>query len=381
VSSSLASETLKQLHQYTLTACRLLGVSMTVRGSNHSGPYREGLPSGIICHYTASNAAYGPKRPYGRLPVLLSRLRPYSGQGVGCHVVVWDEPLPRLAELKRRFPLIKDIPAEVFYFGNENALWHAGSANRWSLGIEVRNCGEVTKGKGGYWWSRGRYRYRGRTPLIMNSRFWEPYTKSQMIGTLWVSRLFAQVHPLEAHRFLGHTHVSSTRIDPGPHFPIHEMRSAVFDTPDIPLLEVPFLQEFSDWKEGEHPHDDSNVSESSLHLGLYRHDWDGEFSRDDMRLDKKVLVDQIETPADPQLTLKVKKALRRLGYYPGKTDDAVMTDELADTVVLFQSRWKRRAVVRGRKRWVQAVPINGKIDQDLVDLISKFEKQQIYLVS
>lgn len=378
---SLASETLKQLQQYTLAACKLLGVSLTVRSRNHSGPYGEEQPTGIICHYTASNAAYGPKRPYGRLPALLNRLRPFSGQGVGCHVVVWDEQLPRLTELKSRFPLIKDVPAQVFYFGDENALWHAGSANRWSLGIEVRNCGEILKVKTGYYWCRGRHRYRGRPPLIMNSRLWEPYTRSQMVGTLWVSRLFAQVHPIEVHRFLGHTHISSTRVDPGPHFPIHEMRSAVFDTPDTPLLEVPFLKEFLDPKEGERAHDDPHVSESSLHLGLYRHDWDGEFNSSDLPTDKKVLVDQVETPADPDLIPKVKKALRRLGYYPGKVDDTLMTDEFVDTVALFQSRWKKRIMHRGRRRWVQAIPVNGKVDQDLVDLITKFERQQIHLVS
>jgi N-acetyl-anhydromuramyl-L-alanine amidase AmpD len=296
-------------------------------------------------------------------------------------VVVWDSPLLRLTQLKKRFPLIQDIPAEVFFFGDENALWHAGSANRWSIGIEIRNCGEIHKTKTGYYWGRGRYRYRGRPPLITNSRFWEPYTREQMVGTLWISRLLAAVHPMEAHRFLGHTLVSSTRVDPGPHFPIHEMRSAVFDTPDIPLLEVPFLKEFRLVQEGDQPQDDSPVSEHSLHLGLYRHDWDGEFSKEDIALDKKVLADQIKDPGDPKLIPYVKKALRRLGYYPGKTDDDQMTDEFAETVLLFQGRWKKRVLVRGRRRWRQAVPVNGKIDQDLVDLITKFERQQIHLVS
>lgn len=385
----IAIETLAQLKRYTYSAAKLLGVDLRPGGRNHSGPYKEGQPTGVICHYTASNAAKGPRRPYGRLPVMLRRLRPLSGQGVGCHVVVWDEPVSRLQPLKARYPLLQAVPAEVLFFGDELALWHAGSANRWSLGIEVRNCGELHRSsRGAFFWNRGKHRYRGRTPLEINGTYWEPFTYSQMLGTLWISRLFAAVHPIQPQRFLGHTQVSSTRIDPGPHFPLHELRSAVFSDPDQPLIEVPYLKEFERrYVDGDEtaPYDDPMVSEESLHQGKYRADWDGDSDPLSVKIDSdRLFEDWIADPdldPDPNLVIELKKALIRLGYDPGSSSDPKIGDQLKDTIRLFQGRWKKRVKRRGRKRWVQAVPITGKVDQEVLRLIERFDRQQWRLVS
>lgn len=387
--NSNARQALSELKRYTEAVCKFLGVNLSPRRRNHSGEYREGQPTGIICHYTASNAALGPKRPYGRLPVLLNRLRPMSGQGVGCHVVVWDEPLSRLDKVKARYPLLADMPGEVLFFGDEHALWHAGSANRWSLGIEVRNCGELHRSShGAFFWNRGKFRYRGRQPLQMGEHFWEPFTRSQIAGVLWISRLFVQVHPIEPQRFLGHTHISSTRIDPGPLFPIHELRSAVFNTPDLPMDSVDFLKEFAPRSIDGKPNtsfDDPLVSEASLHQGLYRRDWDGEDEEvcsppvEDTSLFDAHICDPKREP-DPFLVMDLKKTFRRLGYYPGAGDGPDINQGLKDTIRLFQSRWKKRAGKNSR-RWVQAVPITGKVDAELLRLMEQFDKQQARLVS
>jgi N-acetyl-anhydromuramyl-L-alanine amidase AmpD len=379
----VARETLDQLVQYTRAASRLLGVDQTPKQKNHSGGYAEGQPSGVICHYTASNAAVGTRRPYGRLPVLLSRLRPLSGAAVGCHVVVWDEPIPRLTALKVRYPLIQHIPAEVFFFGDELALWHAGSANRWSIGIEVRNCGELLRSsKGALYWARGKYRYRGRPPITIGERYWEPFTHSQMVGTVWVSRLLAAVHPLRPHRFLGHTQVSSTRVDPGPHFPIHEIRSAIFDHPDHDLLDLPFLKEFEMINADQDlifDRDDPLVSEASLHEGKYRHDWDGD---PDHRYELTAeVIDHSFEQLDDRTVVELKQTLRRLGYYPGPDDSPLVTPELTDTVRIFQSRWKKRVTHRGRRRWARAIRVNGKIDQELFKHLRALDRQQFQMVS
>lgn len=380
-----ARETLNQLARFTRAACKLLGVPMAARKRNHSGRYIEGQPEGIICHYTASNAALHPRRPYGRLPVMLNRLRPMSGQGVGCHVVVWDQPIPRLDQLKERYPLLQDIPAEVFFFGDDRALWHAGAANRWSIGIEVRNCGEVQpSSRGMLYWGQGRYRYRGRKPVEIGSKLWEPYTYSQMLGTLWVSRLLAQVHPIVPHKFLGHTHVSSTRIDPGPHFPLHEMREAIFFTPETPLYKVPFLGEFLSCREKgaeQGGYDDPMVSEDSLHQGMYRHDWDGEFTLSDVIVEPLFDADDWKSDlANPEMVTQLKKNLRLFGYYPGEKDDGEVTREFAQTIWLFRSRWKKRVIRGGRRRWVQAVPINSRVDDTLLELVERFDRQQYRMV-
>jgi hypothetical protein len=64
----------------------------------------------------------------------------------------------------------------------------------------------------------------------------------------------------------------NTRQDPGPHFPIHEMRQSALVDIDVPLSEVDFLKEFSD---DDTVRQEVWVSEDSLHKGLYRNDWDG----------------------------------------------------------------------------------------------------------
>jgi hypothetical protein len=207
-----------------------------------------------------------------------------------------------------------------------------------------------------------------------------------MVGTLWISRLFAAAHPIVPQRFLGHTHVSSTRVDPGPHFPLHELREAVFDTPEIPLLSVPYLGEFQRrYEEADEtlPYDDPFVSEQSLHLGLYRHDWDGRDSITDPEVEAERKRLELSDPdrISPDLMRDLKEALRRLGYYPGPIDDVDTSQELTDTIRLFQSRWKKRPKRGKRRRWVSAVPVTGKVNQQVFDLIQQFERQQWRLVS
>lgn len=337
--SQEAREILNQLLSYTRDKSKLMGVPFESTGRNHSGPWRQGAPYGAINHYTASNMAVGPKRPLGRLPVLHNRFARMGRQGVGVQFIVWDRLEERFEEFRSRYDLLAtDMPGEVSFFGDDLAFWHASWCNRSCYGVEIRNSGRLTKRNGVYFW--GQQRHRGRTPIRIGGTYWEPYTASQMAATLWVHRLMAAVHPIEPVWFLGHVHVTASRRDPGPHFPIHEMRQyALGSGKDVPLDEVPFLEEFSE-DDSVGRQDDPLVSEHSLHKGMYRKDWDGDPAQ------------ELPEPPAEDVDDTVESKLASLGYYVAGAED------YATSVRIFRTRWRRR---RGR-RTVQMIPIEGGMD-------------------
>jgi N-acetyl-anhydromuramyl-L-alanine amidase AmpD len=368
-----AQITVGQLYLYSQDTARFLGVPFEQRGKNSYGLFESpplsmqglrgwgGMPCGAIQHYTASNAAYSKKRPYGRYPVLRTRFARGSRQGVGVHFIIWDSLIPRFKEFQDRYPMLVDMPAEVAFMGDDQAFWHAGSANRWAYGIEIRNLGKLT-GKGdNFFWSRGRNRYHGRKPIKVGNSWWEPYTRVQMEATLWVNRLMCALHPIGPERFLGHTHVSNTRIDPGPHFPIHEMRRYSIEKSEVPMSDVEFLREFQDDSDLA-DREDIMISEVELHAGKYRHDWDGRPDDWDERLGTAPKLAP-DTKADRD---NYSGMLESLGYY-------VSDKTLADTVAIFRSRWKeRRPSRRGFRNMITA---GGGMNKQALGLLSVMARQ------
>lgn len=356
-----ARETLRELKSYTDEKSKLMGVATDQGGSNSNGPWKRKIwPWGAITHYTASNMSVSKRRPLGRLPVLHNRFARGGKQRVGVHFIIWDRLEPRFEELRDRYAMLRaNMPGEVAFFGDDLAFWHAGWCNDKCYGIEIRNAGRLTSKDGVYFW--GKNRYRGRPPIKVGRSWWEPYTRQQMMATLWVHRLMASTNRIFPSWFLGHKHVTNTRIDPGLHFPLHEMREYALDedknTLDIATL--PFIQEFSD--DGEiDDRDDPFVSEESLHKGLYRHDWDGVPEEHD----GLVVWDMDDGEAEAEED-EVKQKLTSLGYYVG-TPQAY-----ADTIKIFRTRWKKR---RG-KRYVQEIPINGKMDEVALKKLDLMVKQ------
>jgi len=378
-------EALIQMQEYTEDVQGLLGISTPGRSRNSYGEFISGQPSGAVNHYTASNQAKGPKRPYGRLPVLMERFKPQGNQGVGVQFIVWDDVEDRFNGIRQRYPLIASTPSEMFCFGFDEAYWHAGWANRWAYGIEIRNIGQLQRKAGRsdvFYWNRGQIRYRGRPPIKVGNSHWEPYTWSQMVGTLWIHRLMATIYDIQPERFIGHNLLTSTRVDPGPHFPLHEMREFTVFKQDWPLLQVPFLDEFAVRRDSGAEVgavDDPMVSESSLHQGLYRHDWDGVPSGDD---DFSVvpMVNQpgaVET-AQSKLqstddVLWAKRQLRSVGYYVGDMD-TYPNAAFLESLRIFQARWKKGR--NGKPDMVQSMDVTGELDKKTVKLILQFVRQQ-----
>jgi len=341
--SITATDTLAQLISYTMELCKSQGIKFEQNGKNNHGPFARGAPYGAINHYTAAPASVTKKRPLGRIPVLLNRFARGSKQRVGVQFIVWDSRVPAFDELRAKYPLLEDMPCEVFFFGDDLAFWHAGWVNRWCYGIEIRNVGQLVKRRGIYYWSHGQNRYHGREPIKVGNSYWEPYTYEQMKATLWIHRLMATIYQIDPVWFLSHTHVTNTRIDAGKHFPIHEMRAAaLLEDKDTPLDEVKFLKEFTPEGYTQRP-DDPLISEDSLHRGLYRDDWDGAPEPDDIREGKSF-----------DASDGLKDEFTQLGYYYDPDPE-----KLADLISMFQTRWKKR--VNGR--WKQEIPITGQMNE------------------
>lgn len=371
-----ARETLKQLHAYTVDVQKFLGIDPIGGAKNYNGVFTGLAPNGFVFHYTASNRAQTKKRKYGRLPVLLERFKPGSSQNVGVPFIVWDEPFERFKDMKHKYPLIRDVPAEVFFMGDDLSFWHAGFANDWALGVEIRNVGQIQrKSDGVFYWNRGQHRYRGRPPIKIGQGHWEPYTKSQMVGALWVLRLSHSVHNLRKVRVLGHEQVSSTRIDPGLHFPIHEMRQYAMNSGccGIPLLDVSFLNEFDDRGVD---YDEEFISEESLHQGLYRHDWDG--VPDDIGVEtvydftKEHVEDVYHDDYDQNIVMQAKRDLRSCGYYIGEDIHGGQNKAFIESIRLFQQRWKVRMPNRRHR---QELKTTGILDKPTLAKLALFVKQ------
>ena len=350
---------LGQLYEYSQAVAKFLGVPFSLDGKNHHGQFLTNMPCGAIMHYTASNTAYSSSRPYGRYPYMRERFARGGKQGVGVHFIVWDSLIPRFKEIQDRFPELSDMPTEIAFMGDDLAFWHAGSANRWAYGVEIRNVGKVlSDSAGNLFWGGKSSRYHGRTPIKIGRSLWEPYTRAQMKGVLWLNRIMSSLHTIKPECFLGHVHVSSTRIDPGPHFPIHEMRQYSVQDLDTPLDDVKFLLEFQD--DDVSKRDEPMVSEESYNAGLYRHDWDG--ISDDWD-------GTTEAPEAPELTSgddSYKDVLRSLGYYV--TDKTVV-----HTVAIFRERWKERSP--GKKGLRNMLPTAGGMDSKATALLDRMRRE------
>jgi hypothetical protein len=361
-----AKQVKDQLYLYTQDIYKHLGVKFQQSSKNSYGKFASNMPCGAIMHYTASNSSYDPvKRPYDRLPILLPRFARGSGQGVGVQFIILDKLIPRFEQYRSKYPMLNDMKAEVIFLGDDLTFWHAGWANSWAYGIEFRNIGRIQKKDDDYFWNDGKLSYVGRTPIKVGSGYWEPYTRAQMATGLWVNRVMCACHPILPHRFLMHTHVSNTRIDAGPHFPIHEMRSYSLEPGkvEVELDQVPFLQEFQDDQEDSLKRSDFHVSEKSLHKGLYRHDWDGvpEWANGYPLLGPKDTEDALGSTATRENYIR---QLRSVGYY---ADDTCLND----VVAVFRSRWKER---KGKK-WVSMLTPHGGMDQQALLLLSMMVRQ------
>lgn len=262
-----AHKTLQELTLFTSDVYQRLGISRCWKQRNHNGMWADGQPSGAIMHYTASNSAYSFSRPFGRIPTLLERFQVGSPHKVGVQFIVWGDPIPELMELRNPYPWLQDMPGLIFCPSYQIASWHAGWANSWAYGVEVRNVGRVYRsGDQLYWNKKMRVPYKGEVASLgAKGVLWEPYSQEQLACCVWLGRLMRRAYGTKPELFLGHYHVSSNKVDPGPLFPLKLIRR--LSCGDLINQSIPRLKDWGVLLSGKTDYVDDLPSEEELSEG------------------------------------------------------------------------------------------------------------------
>jgi N-acetyl-anhydromuramyl-L-alanine amidase AmpD len=201
-----------------------------------------GVPLGILYHYTGGVDAVKSMR-WANDPT-------WGNTKSSWHVTIFDRITDDKAgelwvkfansTLRRWFPVPTIIMADWRW-----GTWHGNWTNDVTLGVENRNTGHSGWQKLG---TDGIERL-GKTPLvlILGSKKWEPYTREQIVANVNIGRLLngwiGGNHTLDPNWILGHQCVWATKLDPGPFFPIHDIRIEIFNDDD--LSEAAWLLKFS----------------------------------------------------------------------------------------------------------------------------------------
>lgn len=120
----------------------------------------------------------------------------------------------------------------------EDKAWHAGRSewegqsdcNRFSIGIELVNWGELKMMGGKYYSWPGEYtnEYKGAKPIESEGGYWEPYMDRQYEVLTTLTTKIIRRYKVPLKRILGHCHVAPGRkVDPGPHFDWARFRRAI----------------------------------------------------------------------------------------------------------------------------------------------------------
>jgi N-acetyl-anhydromuramyl-L-alanine amidase AmpD len=242
-----AVEFFRQLDVFSARYCASLGLT------SHISPwggdaYDRGGPSGAILHYTADPDLESVVRWF---------VNPKLGAKASAHVVVADRLVGSQHMLDSDLPLVAALPATVVLCRPfDKSAWHATWANGRCFGVECVNAGELRTPNNGAaftWWPAKDKAsapwtkpwttlYKAAT--CQATRWWDPFPGDQLESVVAVLRHVRALFPdyFEPGWILGHEQVQGVRTrtangaamltdkrDPGPTFPLHGIRQAVFD--------------------------------------------------------------------------------------------------------------------------------------------------------
>jgi len=185
-----------------------------IESPNQSGPFAPELPDTIVIHYTAGASTESAIR------TLCDRKRKVSA-----HLVVGrDGAVTQL------------LPFNI-------VGWHAGrsawgertSLNRYSIGIEIDNAGQLSERDGCYesWFGRtypAEEVLHGTHRNHSEASYWHRYTDEQLEVVEAICAALIQRYGIQY--ILGHEEIAPSRkIDPGPAFPLDSMRTRLYGSP------------------------------------------------------------------------------------------------------------------------------------------------------
>lgn len=201
--------------------------------------YSDKTPMGAILHYTADEDFHRVLRWF---------LDANLNARASAHVVIADRRLGMHEKLATDLPMIRDLPTTVIQTRRPyTTAWHATWVNSVCYGIENVNAGplrvvkpptSVSRGKFTTWRRRGvndsewtaPWNVPYKSPVKLYGRWWAPYTADQVVSNILVLRYVQDLFgTLRRPWILGHEQVQKSKQDPGPTFPLHGIREAVFE--------------------------------------------------------------------------------------------------------------------------------------------------------
>jgi len=193
-------------------AGNLLGRDVVFNPCEHkdSGPFAAGQPDTVVIHFTAG-------------PSLASAVNTFKEPGyeASAHLLIdRDGSLVQMIDFNR-------------------VAWHAGVSrweersglNRYAIGIELVNAGELTPSGEGYLaWFGTRYSDSDVIQAVHRNQtepsYWHTYTPEQIEACFEVCRVLKAQYGI--NMILGHEEIAPGRkIDPGPAFPLERLRDRV----------------------------------------------------------------------------------------------------------------------------------------------------------
>ena len=204
---------------YAIKSHLLEGPHVTFTPSpNTSGNFEDGLPDTLVIHFTA-------------------------GSSLASSVKVMTDPASKVSAhfaIGREGDVVQMLPTNKI-------AWHAGEShfldrtdlNRYSIGIELDNAGQLTRN------SSGGFRTWFGKPCSENEvvfavhrnqtakTYWHKYTDAQIARTYAVCKAICQRYHIK--HIVGHEEIAPVRkVDPGPAFPLDELRARLLNIDEKP---------------------------------------------------------------------------------------------------------------------------------------------------
>jgi len=237
-----ATDFFRDLRAFTVDVLKSIKAPTSPGGKVRS--WKFGRPKGIIEHFTASVSWKGAA----------SWLNDPKNQDSSCHFLVLDRLATDVAPILAKYPSLATLPVTCLLLADlDKGTWHAGWANSMCVGIENRNVGEVryVNGKFCWWansWSAPLPKELNKTPVLINGRHWEPYTKGQIKANILIGRALNAMTRADGGLIkswiIPHSCVSNQKSDTGPAFPLHDVREAMFT--DKALSSLDFINKMVD---------------------------------------------------------------------------------------------------------------------------------------
>jgi len=191
------------------------------------------LIDGAIIHFTADTDLHSVLRWF---------CDPGFDSKVSAHVIVANIRMPDHDLLSQGLPLIENLPVTVLQCRMPNqGAYHATWVNSSYYGIECLNAGILTEKQGKYFnWDDKAWSVPGKVPVKVRGSYWEPYTAGQVAMVVALLRYIREYSKgavlnkaleitMKPALILGHENVQRNKSDPGPTFPLREVRQAAFE--------------------------------------------------------------------------------------------------------------------------------------------------------